>query len=779
MGINSVGFTSDTNQRERDCWYVFAVPDKKDTQGYFERAFIVHMHVDALTDRYATPTFNVAEMSAAELRNTLGPKDVKVNFELNCVRGKPVRLKVTQGSVRLYPEYSSQNTRRILRNARSFTLLLKEDFNNDAKQMLARYYTIAPTGEIGIMDKGQMLIVAASYTITNAFPKQNNIVYKKGPLKNPSILRIGYNLPQLAAPEISGNTASAGMIDMKTYLQEQRRQRMEAQMLKHMGSRENLVQLSRKQLDMIRVLADNIPYMLALYRDIAYSILGNAPGKNNLVNIKLVEGLWRICSAFPDCEPAYKRIMQIMAWYDLIPKEIRKHILTTTTAGTRKSKDSKYADAVHTGVVSMLIIDSTYSPSNASAKQKQMLVEQCCIHALTWNYVKRDELHEMEVLNEAHKYLTSVITLDTLRTLCPVPKVIDTEMQRKTHFYNALSSSSLPMTEKLQNLRVLQQMSSASLAMYAAVIRMEPHITPIIERVCTRLGLKPEGLNFRLKLPVSTNVKEAERLRMQGKSETARLNSMNDCLRYTIIVDPSKTQYPAGLQSQLRCWRSDDPGYYEVNMAMEVFREILAELTCTSVEDIRQRSTDWKITRMTNYWKVPNSVNPYNGLNCTFSYISNTNKAKEFVQNRLINDGTHIFNTPFGMISFEVQIHTPESFALKNGRLHELYEESRLPTITPEQLAANQAEGEHLANQLRRVAHIDELTEELCKNQAPNYVVWWASTADDIKQIERLLKAMPQIAMGREQMAKRDAHYAKQRERLAEERATVKAGSKV
>ena len=51
-----------------------------------------------------------------------------------------------------------------------------------------------------------------------------------------------------------------------------------------------------------------------------------------------------------------------------------------------------------------------------------------------------------------------------------------------------------------------------------------------------------------------------------------------------------------------------------------------------------------------NYWLNPN--NPYKGVNTTVV-------------------------SPSGQ-SLEVQYHTPESFKLKNGRLHELYEKQRV-----------------------------------------------------------------------------------------------------
>lgn len=65
-----------------------------------------------------------------------------------------------------------------------------------------------------------------------------------------------------------------------------------------------------------------------------------------------------------------------------------------------------------------------------------------------------------------------------------------------------------------------------------------------------------------------------------------------------------------------------------------------------------------------NYWNAPN--NPYNGVNT-------------FVK------------SPSGQI-FELQYHTPESFEVKNGKMHKLYEEWRVLPDEEPQKEALQAE---------------------------------------------------------------------------------------
>jgi len=69
---------------------------------------------------------------------------------------------------------------------------------------------------------------------------------------------------------------------------------------------------------------------------------------------------------------------------------------------------------------------------------------------------------------------------------------------------------------------------------------------------------------------------------------------------------------------------------------------------CKTIENLQNKG--YNVSGVKNYWN--NDLNPYNGVN-TFVKTS---------------DG----------YEFELQYHTPESFELKNGKLHELYERARV-----------------------------------------------------------------------------------------------------
>lgn len=96
---------------------------------------------------------------------------------------------------------------------------------------------------------------------------------------------------------------------------------------------------------------------------------------------------------------------------------------------------------------------------------------------------------------------------------------------------------------------------------------------------------------------------------------------IRDVLRYTVVAD------------------SDD----------------MTDMFAAFVENISAKG--YNINAVKNYWNNP--TNPYNGINANFL-------------------------TP-DKFEFELQFHTPESFEMKNGKLHELYEKARVITDTESQ----------------------------------------------------------------------------------------------
>lgn len=76
--------------------------------------------------------------------------------------------------------------------------------------------------------------------------------------------------------------------------------------------------------------------------------------------------------------------------------------------------------------------------------------------------------------------------------------------------------------------------------------------------------------------------------------------------------------------------------------------ESLADKTMAAID--KHKQLGYNTIEIKNYW--PDKLNPYNGINTTL-------------------------RAPSGQ-AFELQYHTPESFEVKNGKMHELYEKQRL-----------------------------------------------------------------------------------------------------
>ena len=96
-------------------------------------------------------------------------------------------------------------------------------------------------------------------------------------------------------------------------------------------------------------------------------------------------------------------------------------------------------------------------------------------------------------------------------------------------------------------------------------------------------------------------------------SQTGQAWEINDILRYTYTISP----------------------------------EVLSEKVLKIIEIYK--NSGYNTVEIENYWL--DSQNPYNGINT-------------------------ILRSPQGQM-FELQYHTPESFSIKNGKMHELYEKQR------------------------------------------------------------------------------------------------------
>lgn len=151
---------------------------------------------------------------------------------------------------------------------------------------------------------------------------------------------------------------------------------------------------------------------------------------------------------------------------------------------------------------------------------------------------------------------------------------------------------------------------------YNKIIANEPAITKDLTEIANNTGSELAGLEFKLK----TKESYMRKINMDSKNSldpTAiqeTIDNTNDVIRYTFQASHENL--------------------------VDKYIEINKQLT----------EKGYSQTKVKNTWLIKS--NPYKGINCNYSI-------------------------PGGQ-KFEIQYHTPESFAVKNGEMHRLYEEWRV-----------------------------------------------------------------------------------------------------
>lgn len=179
--------------------------------------------------------------------------------------------------------------------------------------------------------------------------------------------------------------------------------------------------------------------------------------------------------------------------------------------------------------------------------------------------------------------------------------------------------------------------------------KVEPQITRDIVSVIKDSGGKVAGLDFRLKSLASLQRKIDTEI-MAGLSKEQAIASIRDVIRYTAILDKQRF--------------------------VEQYRKIQ--------ESLKQQG--YSTTVVKNTWK---SNSAYKGVNTFVSaFIEKDN------------------------VIFELQYHTKQSFELKNGKLHELYEKFRDPSVPIEKKAEILLEMQALSAKLEEPKDIDLIKEK-------------------------------------------------------------------
>ena len=173
---------------------------------------------------------------------------------------------------------------------------------------------------------------------------------------------------------------------------------------------------------------------------------------------------------------------------------------------------------------------------------------------------------------------------------------------------------------------------------YDAAVKVEPEVTRHLENIAAGIGMKPVGLENRIK------GKESYLRKVRGDyKQVGNSFEINDILRYTYVASP----------------------------------EELARKTLSSIE--RHAENGYNTIKVKNTWL--DDKNPYKGINT-------------------------IIVSPNGQ-KFELQYHTQESYDLKDGPLHELYEKARVLDEDSEELIILQAQMAQLSKALERPSGIE------------------------------------------------------------------------
>lgn len=185
---------------------------------------------------------------------------------------------------------------------------------------------------------------------------------------------------------------------------------------------------------------------------------------------------------------------------------------------------------------------------------------------------------------------------------------------------------------------------------YNEIVKKEPNITRDIQGIVEASGGTMEGLEYRIKTKESF-IRKVDADYQQAVQDDASVtkafiaSKINDAIRYTAVAD-------------------EDTLY-------DVYIQIVEQL----------KLSDYDIVNLKNTWL--STVNPYKGINV-------------------------IIRSPNGQ-KFELQFHTPDSFDLKQNKMHELYEEFRLPTTSDARREELRIQMMQLSQRLKTPKHVDKI----------------------------------------------------------------------
>ena len=182
---------------------------------------------------------------------------------------------------------------------------------------------------------------------------------------------------------------------------------------------------------------------------------------------------------------------------------------------------------------------------------------------------------------------------------------------------------------------------------YVKITANEPEITAHLNEIAKKAETELVGQEYRLKTKDSylRKVNSDSNNSLDAKIIGHTITNTNDVIRYTYQTSGDKLT----------------DSYFRIQSELE--------------------SKGYSIHKLKNTWE--DKRNPYKGINA-------------------------IFTSPAGQ-RFEVQFHTPQSFDLKNGPLHKLYEEYRLDSTSPARRVELTKEMFRMSADLEKPRNIDKI----------------------------------------------------------------------
>ncbi|MEM5817462.1 MAG: minor capsid protein [Desulfitobacterium hafniense] len=200
---------------------------------------------------------------------------------------------------------------------------------------------------------------------------------------------------------------------------------------------------------------------------------------------------------------------------------------------------------------------------------------------------------------------------------------LSSDQEQYSRYKNILGKDAPKTFDDFQNIKYTEtekwshlKADYRKLNAYEKIVTKEPEITKDLKAVAESTGTELVGLEYRLKSKESYLRKVAldSKDSFDSKIISDTISSTNDVIRYT----------------------------YQASHDKLVSRYALVN------EELAKKG--YTLVKLKNTWPI--KADPYKGVNCTYK-------------------------DPNGQ-KFEVQFHTPESFELKNGEMHGLYEKWRL-----------------------------------------------------------------------------------------------------